>query len=254
MYFNLTGAARSIRKYSWSLQSSKAGERPTTYSSAVAGRPAISLLGPQLINNMRGTNPIAGGGPCIPTSGGGTHILAAPQLPIRAHGGTVPAGVVNAVGIVPANVNTGAKPGQPKRYVIDPASDAADPQVWCRWNTLPLLELFITNLSRAYELDEHSLQFRSVNLLTRSLVKILCRVTLNLNTMDHEEISKKGLAIVRRYELDSNVDSLSLPESHALLRTMTAALQQNVDEDNYIITNAHVQHRVKIGISWLWLP
>jgi len=60
-----------------------------------------------------------------------------------------------------------------------------------------------------------------------------------LNTNGHEEISNKGLAIVRRYELDSNADSLSLPESHALLRTMTAALQQNVDEDNNIITNAH---------------
>ena len=130
-------------------------------------------------------------------------------------------------------------PGQPKSYVLDPLAIQADPDAWCRWNTLPLLELFINNHSRAYELDEHSIQFRSVNLLTRSLVKILCRVTLNLNTMDHEDISNKGLAIVRRYELDTNADSLSLPEAHILLRTMTAALQQNVDENNNIITNAH---------------
>jgi len=117
-------------------------------------------------------------------------------------------------------------PGQPKTYVLDPEAIRSDPDAWCRWNTLELLEVFITNLSRAYELDEHSIQFRSVSLLTRSLVKILCRVTLNLNTNGHEEISNKGLAIVRRYELDSNADSLSLPESHALLRTVTAALQQ----------------------------
>ena len=69
----------------------------------------------------------------------------------------------------------GNLPGQPKKYVIDAVADAADPGAWCRWNTIPLLELLITNLSRAYQLDEFSIQIRSLHLLTREMIQLLCQ-------------------------------------------------------------------------------
>ena len=97
MYFNLTETARSIRKYPWSPQSSKAGEchtisaptaateRPTIPApTADTGRPFLSLLGLGNNNIPRGPTPTAGGGLIMPTVNGGTHILGAPQLPNRA--------------------------------------------------------------------------------------------------------------------------------------------------------------------------